>query len=247
VALAALSAACAAALFTAPPGSTIRLQANPPFVASHGGPAGTARIVAIVTEPAGTFVSDGTVVYFFTTLGTIDAEAKTRKGAAQANFVSDSRSGTATITALSGGPAPTPTASASPGTGGGGTSSGDGSATLDLTVGNVNITSASQIRLGANPPRITISNSTHVTATVVDTRGNPLANVLVYFRVVPDSACVGCEFFDGAGRGIPTNNNGEAEDVMRTRRDTVGQAQVVADVAGAGGFLTSAPFVIDIR
>lgn len=240
--------ACAGALFTAPPGTSITLQANPGFVASHGGATGRSIITALLTEPAGTLVSDGTIVLFFTTLGTIDRQAKTKNGVAQANFVSDSRSGTATITAVSGGPAPTPSATASPGTGGGTVGSGTGSATTEVTVGNVQIEGESQIRLRADPPRITISNSTHVTASVVDLRGNPIPNVAVSFRIDPESeaACPGCEFFDSAGRPIFTNNNGEASDVMRTRRLTAGIARVQAQVAGTTGFVTSGSLLIPI-
>lgn len=242
------AAACASALFTAPPGTFITLQPNPGFVASHGGATGRSIITALLIEPAGTLVSDGTIVLFFTTLGTIDPQAKTKNGIAQANFVSDSRSGTAVITAVSGGAAPTPTASPSPGTGGGTVGSGTGSATTEVTVGNVQIEGESQIRLRADPPRITISNSTHVTASVVDLRGNPLANVAVSFRIDPASeeACLGCEFFDSAGRSVFTNNNGEASDVMRTKRPTTGIARVQARVAGTTGFITSESLLIPI-
>src|SRR5207237_4646261 len=51
--------ACAGALFLAPPGSTISLIANPSFVASDGG---VSVITAVVIEPAGTPVADGTVI-----------------------------------------------------------------------------------------------------------------------------------------------------------------------------------------
>lgn len=241
--------ACAGALFTAPPGTFITLQPNPGFVSSHGGATGRSIITALLIEPAGTLVSDGTIVLFFTTLGTIDPQAKTKNGIAQANFVSDSRSGTALITAVSGGAAPTPSASASPGTGGGTVGSGTGSATTEVTVGNVQITAEGQIRLRADPTRITESASTHVTATVVDERGNPLANVPVYFIALRgDPACAGCEFFDSAGHPKFTNNNGEAEDVLRTRRDAslAGFAQVAVDVAGAGGFFRSATLEIPV-
>ena len=51
-------------------------------------------------------VPDGTVVFFFTNLGRLEpAEAKTRNGVASVNFVADSRSGIATISATSTGSA----------------------------------------------------------------------------------------------------------------------------------------------
>jgi hypothetical protein len=209
-ALAVLFAACDGAYLTAPPESTITLTANPPFVAAHGG---VSVITAFVVEPAGTYVPDGTVVRWFTDLGRIDPETRTRNGVAQAHFVSDARSGEATITAMSGAV----------------------TATLaqPLVVGNTRVAA---IRLRAVPSRIIESNSTHVIATVVDDAGNPVPNVDVFFRVVDDPAT---EFFDSAGAPRPTNNNGEAEDVLRTRRDFVGVAEVQAIVAGPSGLITS--------
>ena len=71
---------------------------------------GVSVVTAILVEPAGTFVPDGTEVFFFTNLGRVDASGKTINGVARVNFVSDARSGKATVTAISGGPAPAPTA-----------------------------------------------------------------------------------------------------------------------------------------
>jgi hypothetical protein len=247
--------ACAGVLFTAPPGSTITLIANPPFVASDGG---VSAITAIVIEPNGTPVSDGTIVLFFTDLGTIEPQGKTKNGLAKVNFISDSRSGTANIRALSGGPAPAgggtnpspnPSASATaPPTGGGG---GSGDATVQVVVGNVRI---QDIRLRADPPRITSSNSTHVFAFVIDANGNGIPNVPVRFEVLPDTGAAspapvpggnGSEFFDITGP-VFTNNNGEAENVLRTRRETQGTAQVRAYAPGANGFVVSGPLGIPI-
>ena len=211
VALTAVLLSCGGAYLTAPPESTIDVSANPEFVPAHGG---VSEITAFVIEPAGTYVSDGTVVRWTTDLGRIDAETRTRRGVAQARFVSDSRSGRANIRAFS------------------------GSVTSDeivITVGNARIAA---IRLRAVPSRITISNSTHVIATVVDESGNPVANVPVFFEVVDSKAT---EFFDSAGAPIHTNNNGEAEDVLRTRRTTVGVAEVQASAPnGTGGFVSAA-------
>lgn len=207
VALTAALLSCEGAYLTAPPLSTISLSANPEFVPAHGG---VSELTAYVIEPAGTYVSDGTVVRWTTDLGRIDAETRTRRGVATARFVSDSRSGTAHIRAFS----------------------GSVSADLnDIRVGNVLV---ADLRLRAVPSRITISNSTHVIATVVDDNGNPVANVPVTFFVVDNPAT---EFFDSAGAPIHTNNNGEAEDVLRTRRNTQGVAEVQASVPSEGGLV----------
>jgi hypothetical protein len=211
--LALLGVVCHQALFVAPPGSSITLFANPEFVPAHGG---VSVITAFVVEPAGTPVADGTVVQFFTNLGRIDEQGRTNDGVARVNFVSDSRSGTARITAVSGGPAaaaPAPSPTASPGTTpapGTGVGSGTGSASVSVTVGSALPT---KMLLRAEPPRITESRSTHVIATVFDANGNPAVNVPVYFDVVEFAL----EFMENQGP-VFTNQNGEAESVMRTRR-----------------------------
>ena len=97
-----LTVTCEEVPLTAPAGTSIFLQCNPPFVVANGG---TSVVTALLTEPAGTLVPDGTVVLFFTTLGRIDAQGQSVNGVVRVNFVADSRSGTATITAFSGGPA----------------------------------------------------------------------------------------------------------------------------------------------
>ena len=114
------------------------------------------------------------------------------------------------------------------------------SATVDVIIGNANVRT---VRLRAVPSRITNSNSTHVIATVLDVNGNPVANVPVFFEVVSNADI---EFFDSGGAAVHTNNNGEAEDVLRTRRTVQGTIVVQAKVAGPGGFLTSPPLSIPV-
>jgi hypothetical protein len=235
-------AGCAGVLFTAPPGSSCQLFANPPFVASDGG---VSDITALVLEPAKTTVSDGTIILFFTDIGMIDREAKTKDGLAHAKFISDSRSGVATITAICGGSAPavapstSPSASPVPTPGGGG---GDGSASIPVKVGNVRVTAVVGMR--ADPPRITNSNSTHVFARVIDENGNGIANALVFFDIVA-TVNPGSEFFDVQGP-VFTNQSGEAENVMRTRRETAGTAVVRARAIGKGVEVPSEPLQIPI-
>jgi hypothetical protein len=236
-------AACAGVLFTAPPGSTISLIASPPFVASDGG---VSVITAIVIEPAGTPVADGVVVQFFTDIGRIEPQGKTRNGIARVNFTSDSRSGTATITAVSGGSAPTVVTTApsstTPVTTPSGGTSGTGAATINVTVGNARVKTVCCLR--ADPPRITVSNSTHVFARVIDASGNGIANVPVFFDIVATTN-PGTEFFDVQGP-VFTNQSGEAENVMRTRRVTTGTATVRARAVGPGVEVASEPLQIPI-
>src|SRR4029079_6068863 len=201
-------AGCAGVLFTAPPGSTCSLIANPPFIASDGA---ISNITALVLEPAGTTVSDGTVILFFSDIGSIDREAKTKDGQAHVHFTSDSRSGGAHISPVCGGAAPaaapstSPSASPPPVTPGGG--GGSGSATINVTAGNVRVKAVCCMR--ADPPRITNSNSTHVFARVIDENGNGVPSVPVFFDIVATTN-PGAEFFDSQGP-VFRNQSGEAE------------------------------------
>ena len=121
--------------------------------------------------------------------------------------------------------------------------SGNGSASTTVTVGNVRVKAVVGVR--ADPPRITVSNSTHVFARVIDENGNGIPNVPVFFEIAtsPDP---GTEFFDITGP-VFTNQSGEAEDVMRTKRETAGNAQVRVRAIGAGVMVASDPLTIPIR
>jgi hypothetical protein len=201
---------CASALFTAPPGSTIACFPNPPFIAAFGD---VSVISALITVPAGFPVPDGTVAQFFSTLGHIDPQGKTKDGVVRVNFVSDSRSGSASITVVSGGPAVAPSASPSPG-GGGGVSSGNGSCSTTVTIGSAR---PGRVVVVANPPRLASSRCTTVTATVYeDKTGNPVFNVPIIFSVSSPTGTA--EFFQGGSTPIFSDTNGQSSDIMCTRR-----------------------------
>jgi hypothetical protein len=221
VALAAANLTCAGALMTAPPNSTLTLFANPLFVPADGG---VSVLSAFVTEPIGTTVPDGTVVQFFTDLGRVDPrEGKTKDGVARVNFISDARSGTATITAFSGG--------AVASGGGGGSGIAAASATTTVVVGGAQ---GLHLIVIADPSRITTSRSTHIIATVLDGVGNPVPNIGVIFTVPTTT-----EFMDSQGHPIFTDSNGRAEDVLRTRRTSPGSVTVtVQTLSGASGSVT---------
>ncbi len=240
---------CGGAYLTAPPGSTLTLVANPTFIASHGG---VSELMAVVTEPIGTDVPDGTVVLWTTTLGHVDRETRTVRGIARNRLVSDSRSGVAEVTAQSGADALPPT-NPSPGTptstvttsttlripGTGAQSAGSasfvaGTDNIDRTTVTIGNALVKFVQLRAFPSRITTSRTTHVIATVTDKDGNPVANVPVFFEVLINKDV---DFFESAGAAVFTNNNGEAEDILRTRRTTPGTITVTASAAGPGGFV----------
>ena len=99
--LVATTIACQRVALLAPAGSTITLTSlaqTLPF-------GGTTNLIAQVIEPAGTPPQRGTLVTFTTSLGTIEpVEAETDPGGrVMVTFKAGTLSGTATITALSGG------------------------------------------------------------------------------------------------------------------------------------------------
>ena len=193
----------------APPGATMTVFANPESVPANGG---VSVITAIVTESIGTPVPDGTVVQFFTNIGTIDREGLTKDGVARVNFISDARSGTASINAVSG--------NVTGGTG--------------VAIGNA---VASRMLLFADPPRITlsISKTTHIIATILDGDGNPVPNIGVIFSV--NSTTETME--PASGTPVFTDNNGRAESILRTKRTTPGTATVqVQTLGGLTGSIT---------
>jgi hypothetical protein len=197
---------CASGLFTAPPGATLTCNANPPFVAANGD---VSLISVLIIEPAGFPVPDGTVTQLFTTLGRIDPQTKTKDGIARANFVSDSRSGVASITAVSGGPPVAPSASPSPV--GGGVSSGSGSCATTVTIGSAR---PARVQVVPNPPRLASNRCTTITANVYDADGNPVFNVPIIFSVSSPTS----EYFQSGSIPIFTDTNGQSSDVMCTRR-----------------------------
>ncbi len=204
------SATCGSVPLTAPPGSNIFAQANPPFVVANGG---TAVVTVLLTEPAGTLVPDGTEVYFFTTLGRIDPVVKTRNGVANANFVSDSRSGSAVITIYSGGPAPPSVGSSTGSTTAppAATSTGTGSTSISINIGSA---LPAKIVVTADPQVLAVFRQSTIRANVFDASGNPVQNVPIIFSV---SASPLQETLDSGGAPQFTDSNGQAFDTLRTR------------------------------
>jgi|MudIll2142460700_1097286.scaffolds.fasta_scaffold568738_1 hypothetical protein len=227
----ALMVACEAVPMTAPAGTAIFLQANPSFVEANGG---RSLVTAFLTEPAGTLVPDGTVVFFFTNLGSIEEQVKTVNGLAKTFFVADSRSGTAVVTAYSGGPAPpsaspSPTPTPTPGAAStaaataASSASGTGNASIEINIGsalpaNVIVTAGQQV-LASN-------RQTEIIAYVLDARGNPVRNVPVVFKV---EATPLQEFLSSEGLPQFTDSSGQAFDTLTTRA-AIGTTQKVVTV-----------------
>jgi hypothetical protein len=207
---------CESVPLTAAPGTSMTLIANPTFVISNGG---VSVITAILVEPAGTFVPDGTTVFFFTDLGRVDSSGQTVNGVARVNFVADSRSGEAHVTAISGGPAP----AASPSTGAG---TGTGSASVTIAIGGA---LPSSVQVAANPQRITNPRQSTIIATVFDQFGNPVQNIPVSFSI---SGALIEETLASGGSPVYTDSNGQARDTLYTRAPA-GGIQKTVDVTAS--------------
>lgn len=198
---------CDKAPLTAPTGSVITLFASTTVLPVGG----TAEITASVIEQAGTPVQNGTQVTFTTSLGTIEpSEARTRDGKVTVRFHAGTQSGTATISAFSGG--------ANSGTGG---SNGAGrAATIDIKVGGA---AASRLVLSATPTSVPETGGTvQLVATVLDESGNRLPGVPVTFTTTAGQL---------GQTTVVTNANGEAHNTILTSQ----QAQVTATAGGAAG------------
>ncbi|MBK5255511.1 MAG: hypothetical protein JJE39_05715 [Vicinamibacteria bacterium] len=199
--LGAIPSACGQAILSAPIGSTIAISVNPPFIAANGD---TAVVSVLVIEPAGTPVPDGTVVQFFTTLGVIQEQAKTNDGVARVNLISDTRSGTATVTVFS----------------------GSVTTSADVTIG---ATRPARVVPALIDPRIDLSAGRTIggfKVTVLDANGNGVSGVLVRFSVIEnpalDTILHGTDHF--------TDNSGDAFGEVQTKRITSGTIRLRADV-----------------
>jgi hypothetical protein len=223
-ALALLGSSCNQAIVTAPAGSTMSVLANPSFIPANGG---VSVITAILFDPTGQPVADGTVVQFFTTLGRIDEQGRTNDGVARVNLVSDGRSGQAKVTAYSGGaaaaaPTPTPTGSSSSTSSNASRAAVSGETTVDIGTALPKFVqvSAEPRNISASAPRYTT-----LTATVFDERGNPISNIPVVFRISDDPDFT--ESLESGGRPVFSDNNGQARDRLWTSLPREGLSDTV--------------------
>jgi hypothetical protein len=211
--LALVHVTCHQAILTAEPGVTLTLFINPGFIPAHGG---VAVVTAFLQEEVGTPVPDGTVVQFLTSLGIIDEQGKTNDGVARVNLRSDARSGLATITAFSG-------------------------LALDSQTVEIGAILPATVFVAADPPRIvlSVSRTSHIIATVLDSRGNPVANVPLLFRVASDATTPNrTDFIENGDAPVFTDTNGRAERILRTQRalgSAPGSATVIVETLSASG------------
>ncbi len=155
VALAALAGSCDKVPLFAPTASTITLSINRTTLPING----TAEVTATVIESAGTSVQNGTLVTFTSNLGTFEPpEAETQGGRATVTFRAGARSGTALLSATSG---------------------GNRAADVEVLVGAA---AAQQVTVRAEPTSVPVTGGTvQVTSVVTDVSGNPLPGAQVVF------------------------------------------------------------------
>lgn len=195
-----LAVSCEKVPLLAPTGSTITLTTATNIITTTG----AAEILAQVLEASGTPPHSGTRISFTTTLGRVEpAEAETdASGRAIVRFSATGSSGTATITAISGG--------ASTGTNG----------ALKLSIGTAAV---GAVRVSANPATVSaLGGSTTITANVFDVNGNALPQVPVVFSTSTGSLSTAV---------VTTNASGVADTVLTTGQQAVVTASVGAQGA----------------
>jgi hypothetical protein len=194
----ALISACDKVPLLAPTGSVITLLAGTNTVSLNSeitivatviengtAPAGTGTGTGTTTTArpgAGTPVQNGTLITFTTTLGRIEpSEARTHNGQVSVRFLSGNASGTATITAFSGG------------------------ASAQLTGLKIGTAAAGRVLVTTTPQSLGASGgSVLVTASVTDEGGNPISGVPVTFATDKGSLSPSTAITDAAGNATVT-------------------------------------------
>lgn len=178
---------CDSLPLTAPSESTISLHTNSTFAPLGG----SVELTAIVTEPAGTPVHNGTSVTFTTTLGTLEpAQAHTNDGRATSRLRFGNEAGIAEVQAFS----------------------GDAAIDGDPVQVRVGAAAATTVTLALNPSSLPSGGGTAtVIALVTDDDNRRLPDVPVIFTATAGTL--------GNSR-VVTNQNGEARTTITTTRET---------------------------
>jgi hypothetical protein len=205
--------ACQRVPLLAPSGSTITLTTTTTALALNG----TAQVLAQVVEPAGTPPHSGTHITFTTTLGSIqptDAETDVN-GQALAVFNAGPASGTATISAVSGGVSVT------------------SNNVLKILVGTAAV---GRVVLNASPSLVpAVGGSSTITAQVFDVNGNVLPDAFVSFTSTAGVLSTS---------GSTTDRTGTTSVILTTSTQAVVTASVGAAAStggNAGGGGTTPP------
>ena len=210
VGLATFVGACQKVPLLAPSGSVITLISSVTALPVNG----STNIVAQVIEPAGTPPQRGTRVSFTTTLGTIEpANAETDLGGqVVVKFLAGSGSGTATISAISGGAAVAATG------------------VVKILIGTA---AAGAVRVSANPTLLpSTGGSSTITALVLDVNGNPLSSAPVSFSTTAGTLDQGL---------VTTDQSGTATTILRTSSQATVTAAVGAQAGSSTPPATGTP------
>jgi len=217
LAAALLAVSCEKVPLLAPTGSTITLISAASALPFNG----SADIIAQVIEASGTPPHSGTKVSFTTNLGTLQpADAETDiAGRAVVRFLAGATSGTASITAISGGVTSAPTGSGDTATTG---------SVLKIAVGAAAVAS---VVMNASPSVVSASGGTStITAKVADAGGNALAGIPVAFTTDAGSLSSSVATSDAAGSASVTLTTNRTAKVTGT-----------AGVATTSGTATTTP------
>src|SRR6266550_4562096 len=183
--LATFAGACQRVPLLAPSGSVITLVSSVTALPLNGSTSITAQVI----EPAGTPPQRGTRVSFTTTLGSIQpADAETDLGGrVVVKFLAGTGSGTAIISAISGGAAVATTGA------------------LKILIGTAAV---GAVRVSASPTLLPANGgSSTITALVIDINGNPLSSAPTSFSTTAGTLD---QTF------VTTDQNGTATTILRT-------------------------------
>ncbi|HET6960720.1 MAG TPA: PKD domain-containing protein [Vicinamibacterales bacterium] len=192
-----LTVACERVPLLAPSGSTITLTALATALPTNG----STDLIAQVIESGGTPPHSGTLVTFTTSIGTVQpSSAETDvSGRVQVKFLAGTGSGTATITAISGGV------------------SASGTNAIKILVGAAAV---GRVIVSANPTLVpALGGTTAITAVVLDINGNPLSSVPVSFSTTAGSL---------ANSVVNADQNGQAQTTLTTAQTATVTASVGA-------------------
>ena len=212
VASAFLTVACQKVPLLAPSGSTITLTALATVLPVNG----STDIIAQLIEASGTPPHSGTSVTFTTNLGTVQpSQAETDiAGRVTVKYLASNGSGTATITAISGGV------------------SASGTNAIKIAIGAAAV---GTVRVDANPSIIPASGGTStITATAFDSNGNLLTTVPVSFTTDAGAVSPAVATTDGNGKAQTT--------LTTTKAATVTASAGITSGTGTGtGSTTTSP------
>lgn len=239
------SASCDKVPLMAPTGSVITLFATAPTVASNGSMEIVATVIeqgqgsaapSTPTTPgngqtpttpttptssssqgAGTPVHNGTVVTFTTTIGRIEpAEARTNNGQVRVTFFGNGQSGTATITAFSGG------------------------ASGKLENLRVGTAAVERLRLSASPQSLPpTGGSTEILARPEDASGNILAGVTITFSA--DFGTLSATNVTTEANGVATTRLNTTRNSIVTARAGGQEATLNINLAERSGIAITPP------